>query len=323
MERVPTININDYRQGKLSAESIAALDKACRDHGFFLLSGHGLDDLMAQMWQQAEGFFEEPQALKQSVRRSEKNPMGYYDRELTKQKRDLKEVFDFKAGGHQSTHSHVQTQWPEDRPEFKQVLSDYFVACTQLAEDTISMVYANLGLSLNNVASDFGSIHTSSMRLNHYPVDDLLTAADRLEVNPLGDMALHHHTDPGSITLLAQDNTGGLQALSKSEGWINIPPKANTFVVNLGDCLQVQTNDHYVAAVHRVVPMSDKNRYSTPFFFQPRFDAVIKPLNEDQVGQPLYREFSWREYIKGRVTDNYADLGEDDIQIARYKMATT
>ena len=116
MERVPTININDYRQGKLSAESIAALDKACRDHGFFLLSGHGLDDLMAQMWQQAEGFFEEPQALKQSVRRSEKNPMGYYDRELTKQKRDLKEVFDFKAGGHQSTRSHVQTQWPDDRP---------------------------------------------------------------------------------------------------------------------------------------------------------------------------------------------------------------
>jgi isopenicillin N synthase-like dioxygenase len=69
--------------------------------------------------------------------------------------------------------------------------------------------------------------------------------------------------------------------------------------------------------------MRDKNRYSTAFFFQPRFDAVIKPLNKDQVGQPLYREFSWRDYIKGRVTDNYADLGEDDIQISRYKMATT
>jgi isopenicillin N synthase-like dioxygenase len=62
-------------------------------------------------------------------------------------------------------------------------------------------------------------------------------------------MALHHHTDPGILTLLLQDMTGGLQAKSKEHGWIDIPPEKNSIVVNLGDAMQVWTNDNYVAAI--------------------------------------------------------------------------
>ena len=97
-------------------------------------------------------------------------------------------------------------------------------------------------------------VHTSSMRLNFYPVSDPLSETERTQVNPLGDMALHHHTDPGSITLLLQDDTGGLQAFSRQHGWIDVPPVTSAFVVNLGDALQVQTNDIYRAAVHRGYP---------------------------------------------------------------------
>jgi isopenicillin N synthase-like dioxygenase len=60
-------------------------------------------------------------------------------------------------------------------------------------------------------------------------------------------------------------------------------------------------------------------RFSTPYFYNPKGDAVLEPLTELSGDAPLYRSFTWREYIKGRVDDNYADLGEDDIQIEQYR----
>ena len=134
-------------------------------------------------------------------------------------------------------------------------------------------------------------------------------------------MALHHHTDPGAITLLLQDNAGGLQALSRANGWIDVPPLDGAIVVNIGDILQVWTNDRCSAGVHRVVPVTNPSgRFSIPFFYQPKVDAVVEPWL-DAAEAPRYRAFSWQEYIRGRVTDNYSDIGEEDIQIDRYKVA--
>jgi len=133
-------------------------------------------------------------------------------------------------------------------------------------------------------------------------------------------MALHHHTDPGALTLLLQDARGGLQAYSKREGWVDVPPEPGTIVVNIGDVLQVWTNDRCVAGVHRVVPISHpQGRYSIPFFYQPSFDAEISPwLAPGETAR--YRSFSWRDYIHARVTDNFSDVGEDDIQISRFAL---
>jgi isopenicillin N synthase-like dioxygenase len=318
MSSVPTLDLVKLHNS--DAAELEVMAQACRDHGFFLLRNHGLEHQIEKMWQATESFFALPRAAKLALQRTGSNPLGYYDRELTKQKRDLKEVFDFKAGGYRSKNTNIRSQWPESLPQFKAAMSDYFIACTLLASDTTKLVYQSLGLPREQVDQDYGEQHTSSMRLNYYPTSDPLSKTEQTEVNALGNMALHHHTDPGTVTLLVQDQTGGLQALSKSDGWIDVPPVKGTIVVNLGDALQVQTNDVYRAAVHRVTSRTHKGRYSTPFFYQPRFDAVIKPLS-DLVGEPHYNSFTWREYIRARVADNFADLGEDDIQIERYRIA--
>jgi len=318
MSAVPVLDFKALLSN--SPDAMSALDIACRDHGFFLLSNHGLDNQMMAMWQATESFFALPRSEKLAVQRTETNPLGYYDRELTKQKRDLKEVFDFKAGGYQSKNSNIRSQWPANLPDFKTTMHTYFSVCTELAANTTKLVYQSLGLPPEQVEKDYGEQHTSSMRLNYYPTRDPLTATEQAQVNALGDMALHHHTDPGTVTLLVQDDTGGLQAFSLTDGWIDVPPVEGTIVVNLGDALQVQTNDTYRAAIHRVTNMTDRARYSTPFFYQPRFDATIKPLGELS-GAPHYESFTWREYIRARVADNFADAGEDDIQIERYRIA--
>ena len=133
-------------------------------------------------------------------------------------------------------------------------------------------------------------------------------------------MALGHHTDPGVITLLLQDETGGLQTQTRDGRWIDVPPRPGTVVVNLADCVQVWTNDRYRAAVHRVVPMTERSRYSIPFFANPPRECLIEPIGALVEAGAAYRPFTWREFMQGRVDDNYTDLGVDDIQISRYRL---
>lgn len=326
MNGVPTIDLQAFRAGKTTPDEWRALDSACSDHGFFMLQGHGADAVIERMWSATRSFFHSPRSLKRSVLRDADNPLGYYDRELTKQKRDQKEVFDFKCGGHQSRNPARQSRWPQ-LDGFEAALQAYYDACRGVASEVTCMVFQALGMTPDaaralEVAS-FGAHHTSAARLNFYPPIDPLPEAERATVNALGDMALHHHTDPGGVTLLLQDAVGGLQAQSRQHGWIDVPPRGNAFVVNLGDVMQVWTNDRYRAAVHRVLPMAadGAGRYSAPFFYQPAYDAEIEPRHVGEGTLPHYHRFTWRDFIRGRVTDNFADIGEDDIQISRYRVA--
>jgi isopenicillin N synthase-like dioxygenase len=67
---------------------LAALDAACRDHGFFLLAGHGLDALIEHTWRETGRFFDADRSVRQALVRDQANPLGWFDRELTKRKRD-------------------------------------------------------------------------------------------------------------------------------------------------------------------------------------------------------------------------------------------
>ena len=127
MNKIPTISLNQFRNGQMSSEDKQALVRACEDHGFFLLREHGADETIARVFAQAHDFFAQPRTRKMKLYRNELNPLGYYDRELTKHKRDQKEVYDFKAGGYISTNPERQTRWPDDSPEFRTALTDFFL----------------------------------------------------------------------------------------------------------------------------------------------------------------------------------------------------
>jgi isopenicillin N synthase-like dioxygenase len=312
MSQVPTIDISHPTR-----TSKAALDAACRDHGFFLLAGHGLDDLVERTWSQTRRFFDADPSVRDAVRRSEENPLGYYDRELTKRERDHKEVFDFMIPNGERRD---RNQWPDDLPGFRETLTEFFDAFGQLAARTLDLVHATLELSDREIADHPGSSQVSTVRLNHYTVGDPVRRGEREELTPLGELALGHHTDPGVLTLLLQDQTGGLQTQSNEEGWIDVPPEPGTIVVNLGDTMQVWTNDRYRAAVHRVVPMTNKRRFSIPYFYNPQVDAVIAPIAQLCEAGPRYRPFGWREFIQARIDDNYTDLGQEDTQAAHFRI---
>ena len=310
----PNVPIIDLQTASGDSEQLKLIDSACRDHGFFLLKNHGIQDEINNMWSMSEWFFSQNRVDKLKLLRSEEIPLGFYDRELTKQRRDLKEVFDFM----ETRLDKDINQWP-DEVDFKIIMESFFMKSSNVAEKTLNLILRALGIENNDRI--FGDSKTSNARLNFYPTNDPLSINEKTQVNKLGDMALHHHTDPGILTLLLQDMTGGLQAESKEFGWIDIIPEKNSIVVNLGDAMQVWTNDNYVAAMHRVTQRTSKSRYSTPFFYNPRNDSVIEPLPEISLENPHYKQFTWKEYIQGRIDDNYKDLGQDDIQISKFKIS--
>ena len=125
------------------------------------------------------------------------------------------------------------------------------------------------------------------------------------------------------LTLLLQDDTGGLQAQSRSGDWVDIEPRPGTIVVNLADAMQVWTNDRYRAAVHRVETMTQTDRISIPFFLNPVRSAQIEPIPALAGDDPVYRPFEWREFMQARNEDNFADLGAADTQISNYKVDAT
>lgn len=311
MDLVPTVDIRNP-----SGVSLDALDTACADHGFFLLEGHGLDDLIERTWEATGAFFGSTSANKEAIRRNPESMLGWYDRELTKRKRDHKEVFDFIDPSIPDDRS--PNRWPEGPADFRSTMADFFDGFARLAADTLALVQSTLGLDPAVAATHPSERTTSTVRLNHYPVGDPVPADERDGLNPLGEVALGHHTDPGVLTLLLQDDTGGLQAQSTEHGWIDVEPRPGTIVVNLADTMQVWTNDRYKAAVHRVVPMTSQSRYSIPFFSNPPRDCVIEPIAELAVPGARYRSFTWREFIRGRAEDNFADYGVDDIQISHF-----
>ena len=313
---VPTVDLSNP-----SATELAAVDAACRDHGFFLLVGHSADQLIADMWRVTDAFFANGEDVKGPVRRTEDNPFGYWDRELTKRKRDHKEVFDYADPAGPTAHLN---RWPDGEDEFRAVLETFYDTFSALATDTLGVIRSALGLDASQTAEELGFRNertSSAVRLNHYPVGDPVPADQRDGLADLGPTALGYHTDPGVLTLLLQDDTGGLQAESTTHGWIDVPPLAGAIVVNLGDAMQVWTNDQYKAAVHRVVPMTETNRYSIPYFSNPPRDAMLEPLPAVMAAEGAearYRSFGWKEYIAGRMADNFADHGVEDIQISDF-----
>jgi isopenicillin N synthase-like dioxygenase len=311
MDLVPVVDISE--PGRTSLE---ALDTACRDHGFFLLEGHGLDDLIASTFAAARRFFDADREVKDSVRRDAVNPLGYNDRELTKRRRDHKEVFDFVDPDNMYSARH--NRWPEGVDGFADAMAAHFTACSELASRTAELVLGALGLPPEMIGTHRGERTTSSMRLNHYTLGDPVPSDERTDLADLGDVALGHHTDTGVLTLLIQDDVGGLQTLSPDHGWIDVEPRPGTIVVNLADCMQVWTNDRYRAAVHRVLPMTTSTRMSIPYFSNPSRESTVAPIPDVADGPARYRPFSWREFIAARGADNYADLGAEDTQISDF-----
>ncbi len=300
------------------AATLAALDSACRNFGFFHISGHGipqqlLDDTLAQMAR----FFALPSTRKRQILRSAENPWGFFDAELTKNNRDAKEILDI--GPATQLDSTWTPQWPADMDGFRETMENFARAVHKVGLTLVEMLANNLGASPATLTKDFGDAHTSFLRLNYYPKCNNAAAPDAPTEPSSGAFGIHNHTDAGAVTVLLQDQVPGLQFLHNG-AWRTLTPRAGALVVNIGDIVQVWSNDRYPAPEHRVLASSGSPRYSAPYFLNPSFDATYEPLPASiATNSPRrYRTINWGEFRAARAAGDFANYG-NEIQISDFK----
>ncbi len=315
---VPVIDIGGLR-GDRDPGAIEAIARACRDWGFFQVVNHGIvPELIDEVWQNTRTFFQQSADSKESILRSRENPWGYYNNELTKNQRDKKEVFDYTTDGVDPIYR-SNNRWPDSIDGFRATMLSYLDACTDLSLRLLEAFCIGLDLPADYLKEHFVPEHTGFIRLNYYPVEDPMTGA-AIDDLPDAGLGIHHHTDAGALTVLIQDEIGGLQ-VHRDDCWHNIPPVDGAFVINTGDMMQVWSNDTYVAPTHRVLAMENRGRYSIPFFFNPAADARVSPLptvvSDSRPG--AYRPIDWAEFRGKRTDGDYADYGTE-VQISQYRL---
>ena len=332
MPQVPHIGlgIDDAGDARpLAADVVEAIGAACREVGFFQILGHGIpghlvDGLRAEM----RRFFALPRERKYEVLRSEEHAWGYYDQELTKNTPDWKEVFDFGRlpfpDRPDDDPSNVGVdgvnRWPSELPGFRRTMVSYLEACEGVAFRLLEAMANGLGEPAERLIPAFRPSHSSFVRLNHYPPCGDPAPPDAADQPASGRLGVNRHSDAGALTLVAQTDVSGLQVRTGA-GWIDVEPVAGALVVNIGDMMQVWSNDRYRSPVHRVVVNERTERFSAPFFFNPSYEAVCAPLPDlvSSDGGPRYRPIPWAEFRRLRAAGDYADVGEE-VQISRYRI---
>lgn len=290
----------------------AALHDACRDWGFFVLDGHGIDPgLIEASLTLIHRFFSQPPEIKNRIRRSESNCWGYNDAELTKNRRDWKEILDIGPAVDEGPLKGASPQWP-DIPRFRDTLSQLSMAMHQTALDLVTDIATSLDAQVD-LDEAFGD-HSSFLRLNHYPpCPDPANDTSRF-VPASGELGISHHTDAGAVTVLIQDGLPGLQVYRQGQ-WIDVASERGAVVINIGDVVQVWSNDVYRAPLHRVVASSHASRNSIPYFLNPAYAYSYAPLS----GQARYRPINWGEFRAQRSAGDYVDLGAE-IQISDFSI---
>ena len=305
VQAVPYLDFRRRGQGGW----LEALDRACRDWGCFQLGNHGLgDDLCRDVLSEMARFFALPHADKQRLERTADNPWGFYDRELTKNVRDWKEIFDIGPASADGPFAGASTPWPGQLTGFKATMEAFYAASESLALALLGDIGECLGVPRGTLEQAFGDNPSSFLRLNYYP-----PCAD-----PEHHLGISHHTDAGALTVLLPSAQPGLQFMRAGE-WYTVQPEPGALTINIGDIVQVWSNDRYLAPLHRVLANAGHSRYSAPFFLNPGYDTVYAPLPSALEGEAArYRPINWGEFRAGRAAGDYADLGAE-IQISDFR----
>jgi len=300
-----------------------ALRAACSENGFFLVANHGVSpELERRLEILSANFFawDEARKLEIAMARGGRAWRGYFPvgGELTSGKKDLKEGLYFgqelAAGDPRPLHG--PNLFP-DLPGSKETVLEYMAEMTNLGHRLMGLLSLSLGLPEDYFLRHYTQDPTLLFRIFHYPPQSSHDAAEY----PWGVGA---HTDYGILTILKQDMVGGLEVQTR-QGWVAVPPVPDTFVCNIGDMLDFLTRGLYRSAPHRVRNLSGRERYSWPFFFDPNFAALVRPLplapqtharQSRWDHQDLYAfDGSYGDYLVGKVAKVFPVLATQAIRL--------
>ncbi len=283
---IPIVDVAALLSAEEDVSAIAsAIGRACRAHGFFYVVGHGVSpEVPARLLELSREFFSWPESRKLETRmelggRAWRGyfPVGY---ELTSGKPDQKEGL-YCGEELPDDHPKVQAGVPLHGKNlfpaldgFRETVLAYLDALTTLGHGLMGGIALSLGLDRSYFFDRYTRNPFILFRIFNYPPLSTAASADP-------EWSVGEHTDYGLLTILLQDDAGGLQVKSQ-ERWIDAPPVPGSFVCNIGDMLDRMTGGLYRSTPHRARTCSGRARLSLPFFIDPGFDVRVQANDPDR-----------------------------------------
>lgn len=275
---LPILNLSQFDQSSTQADFLQRLAHIAKDIGFFYLTGHGISaEKISEIQRITRQFFSLPQEQKDEIAMIHSPHFRGYSRvnaEVTRLQPDFREQIDigFELAALEPetgpTWRRLQgpNQWPSNWPEFQRVVTAWQRDLRQVAIKLLKTLLLSLGqqdTALDQLIT--GSPH-ELLKLIHYP-----------PIDQMNHQGVGPHKDSNILTLLLQDQIGGLQVLSQGK-WIEVPFVEHAFVVNIGEVLELATNGYLIANQHRVISPTNADRYSVAYFLSPNLFAGEIPL---------------------------------------------
>jgi isopenicillin N synthase-like dioxygenase len=283
LAEIPRIDFAPFLSGDEADRRRVAdeIGVACRQIGFFYLTGHGVPDALRQAaFNQSAAFFHKPIAERA---RSAATPEWYRGwipmpppAPLSRSSRLFEQYriqLEYEAED-EARYNHIfyrPNRWPEDLPAFGETCAAYLRAMLDLSRALLRAFALGLGLPEDRFDGYFDKPLCQLSLLYYIP---LPPDADVDVSNTVS------HTDEGPLTILAQDRIGGLEVKRRDGAWIAAPPVDGAYVINIGDMMMWWSNGRYLSNYHRVKNRAGVERFSIPFFLNPDRDVVVEPLPE-------------------------------------------
>ena len=284
---LPVVDLTHWRNGTAAEQEAFAVEvrEICHDVGFFYLIGHGVPDgFLSPYFERLKAFFALPRSDRESIDKHKSPYFRGWEREgaeLTNNRPDIREQLDvsseYAPAPLDALPAYLRlygpNQWlPEETlPGFRALVTEFFRRMNDLATELMEVFAVGLGLPRSSFSDLFGERPHSLAKLIRYPA------------TPQGHAGVNEHHDAGFLTLLLQHGVSGLQAVAPTGEWIDVEPRPDAIIVNLGEMLQEITGNYFVAATHRVI--ASQERYSTAYFHGPDLSTPLDRL-------PLAPEFA-------------------------------
>ncbi|KAL5118543.1 hypothetical protein ACEQ8H_003558 [Pleosporales sp. CAS-2024a] len=338
-EGLPIIDLSAFLDPASSQEArrttAQAINAACINYGFFYLTGHGIPvSKLDEVISLAHKFFELPLEEKNRIKRFDAGSSeggdgarGYQGlgENVTGGLQDMQEAIDWYAAwpgdkkepGDGAPGSVKTLQganlWPAHPKELKEVYLDYIERVKRVGE---ALVHA-MGVALDLGPPRSGTTEDEEifvrncsdsfwvMRMIGYPP---LTTPHKPGAD-ISQFSCGAHTDYGCVTLLHADSTpGALQVQLKDGTWLPADPMPGAFVVNIGDMIERWTNGLWKSTMHRVIHRGKNYRVSVPFFYEPGFDKMVKPLEKcvkESGREEMHSGSTYGEHLLTKVFSNF------------------
>ena len=308
---VPVLDLARADGGPAAERALAAdLRHAAIEVGFFYVVGHGVPQIaITDVFAVAKRFFAWPLERKECVTVDQRH-RGFLRvggaKMSDRAKPDLKESYLFGIDLPLNDPDVVAgkplmgpNRWPADLPELSVAVERYSSAIRACGNRLLRLFALALDLPPDHFLPVFAKPLARGSLL-YYPPQSPAMGADQFGVSA--------HTDYGALTLVCQGEVGGLQVRNRAGDWVDAPPLAGSFIVNIGDLMARWTNDVFVSTPHRVVNKSGRERYSIAYFLDPHLDTVIEALPScvPPGTTPRYPRTTCGDHILGRFKNAFA-----------------